>query len=256
MSDSVFAAGQHESVVAQLGLYVEVDGGTATARGEVHPEMCLPGTDRLRTSVLATWADVVTGFIAVQAMSPRIPLTLDLEVQVEQAPAAGSAVVCEAATLKVGRSVLVTEAAFRDVRTGAPLAAALASFIASPNPEHVFASEFPTVVDMSAPPRGPLAARAGCTVVAPGVAEIPHRPGNLNSSGAIQGGMVALVAEEAATSLLDTPAPLRSLSVRYLRPLSAGRARAVATAGAGGLAVVRISDAGTGKLGTIVTARA
>lgn len=256
MSDSVFAAGQRESVVSELGLYVEVGDDVATARGQVHPETCVPGTDVLRTSVLATWADVVTGFMAVRAMSPRIPLTLDLEVQVERPPEAGATVRCEASTVKVGRSVLVTEATFRDAGSGAALAVALASFIASPNPEHVFAFDFPTVVDMSGPPRAPLAARAACTVVERGVAEIPHRPGNLNSSGAIQGGMVALVAEEAATSLLDEPGALRSMSVRYLRPLAAGPARAAATPGEGGLAVVRITDLGTGKLGTIVTTRA
>jgi hypothetical protein len=40
----------------------------------------VPGTSRLRTSILATWADNLAGLLAVYAMAPRVPVTLDLDV--------------------------------------------------------------------------------------------------------------------------------------------------------------------------------
>ena len=167
--------------------------------GEVVPETCIPGTDVLRTSVIVTWADVVTGSVAGSMITERIPLTLDLEVQVQEPARLGDPMVIEAAPLKAGRTVAVAEARVRSEDTGAPIAYAIATFFASPNPAHVFADGFPDLGDM---PVGrlpePLADRAGITIVEPGVAEVPHRGKNLNASNAIQGGIVSLAAEESS----------------------------------------------------------
>ncbi|MCK9927475.1 hypothetical protein MXD62_09875, partial [Frankia sp. Mgl5] len=63
----------------------------------------------------------------------------------------------------------------------------------------------------------PLAERVGSVVVAPGTVEVPRRADGLNAGGAIQGGLVAFAAEEAATSSTQGPTALTSYG--------AGRAR-------------------------------
>jgi acyl-coenzyme A thioesterase PaaI-like protein len=206
-------------IVTELGLTVAIDGPVAVARAAVVPEVCVPGSVALRTSVLATWADVVTGMLVISAVAPRIPVTLDLEVQVIEPAVEGDTVTAEATVVKLGRTVLVSEARFHVEGSGALVALAYASFIASPNPDHVFPPDFQMPLRQK-PGRlsVPFAERAGCAIVAPGTAEVPWREDGLNASGSIQGGLVALAAEEAAASLADWPAWLSSLTLRYLRP--------------------------------------
>jgi acyl-coenzyme A thioesterase PaaI-like protein len=91
-------------------------------------------------------------------------------------------------------------------------------------------------------------------VLEPGIVEMPRRLDALNAVGAIQGGAVATALEEAAASLSPEPAHLESLTVRYLRPVMTGPARAVATA-VGDLRTVRLTDTATGKLCALATAR-
>lgn len=247
--------GAVSSFVNELALHSASDGDAILGRGEVLPEMCVPGTDVLRTSILATWADVVAGWIAGRAIDPRIPLTLDLEVQLEGQARAGTIVAAEASAVKVGRTVVVLETRFRDAESGAPVGLALVSFIASPDPAHVFPEGFPPPTNMEGRLTTPFAERVGCSVVEPGTVEVPHRRDGLNASGAIQGGIVALAAEEAASSLVPEPVVLHAFNVRYLRPFTVGPARAVAD-GTIDFAVVRLTDIGTGRLGAIATARA
>src|SRR6478609_7859954 len=94
-----------DSVVSEIGLAGVWEGDVVRGRGEVVPEICIPGTPILRTSVVATWADVVTGAVAGRSITPRIPLTLDLEVQIHQPARLGDRLVIEASALKVGRTV-------------------------------------------------------------------------------------------------------------------------------------------------------
>src|SRR4051812_6212062 len=103
-----------ESVVSEIGLAGAWEGDVVRGRGEVVPETCIPGTDVLRTSVVVTWADVVSGSVAGRSITPRIPLTLELEVHVATPARLGDRMVIEASSLKVGRTVAVTEARVRD----------------------------------------------------------------------------------------------------------------------------------------------
>ncbi len=254
MSDAAAPLSGGLSIISELGMSIEYGDGVIRGHAEVQKHACAPGTDVIRTSVLATWADVVTGVIAAHTINPRIPLTLDLEVQLQQQVTAGTPIVAEAVAVKIGRTIMVCEARFRHAETGAPLADALGSFIASPNPDHVFEGGFPSVRAIATRLSEPFADRAACAVVDRGTAEVPHQPGNLNSSGGIQGGILALAAEEAAGSLHDGPKILASMNLRYLRPFTIGPARAVAE-GDDRMAMVRVTDAGTGKLGAIVTTR-
>lgn len=242
-------------VVAELALMITAEGDVIRGRSTVVPEACVTGTDSLRTSVILTWADIIAGAVAGLAISPRIPLTLDLEVLVRKPFPVGSAVVAEASLVRAGRSVTVTEATFGDGSDPEPFAVVVATFVPSPDESHVFPNGFP----LPAFPEGnrlsaPFAERVGCRQVEPGIVEVPRRPDGLNAVGAMQGGVVALALEEAAATVSPEPTHLESLNVRYLRPVMVGPARAVATA-AGALRTVRLTDTATGKLCALATAR-
>jgi acyl dehydratase len=74
------------------------------------------------------------------------------------------------------------------------------------------------------------------------VAVLPRSDDGLNASGTVNGGLIALVVEEAALSL--TPgATLSSMALRYLRPVRIGPAVATADVRAG-LGRVEVRDAG------------
>lgn len=240
-------------VISELGLELDEDRALTRGRGQVFPEACVPGTDVLRTSVLATWADIVTGAVAGRAVEPRIPLTLDLEVQVAAPVRVGMAVDVQAEAVKVGRRVVVTTASFRDAATGEQLATAFASFMPSADPAAVFPDGFPRAIAVGRL-AVPLAERVGRVSVAAGVIDVPHRPDALNGVGAIQGGVLAFAAEEAAASLSAVPVLAEALVIRYLRPFVVGPARAVAT-GSDAACVVHVTDAGTAKLGLTATVR-
>jgi len=246
--------GMHpQSILGELGLFMEQEGLPLLAHAAVFSELCLPGTEALRLGVVGAWADLVTGTVAAEALDPRIALTLDLEVQALGAALTGTRVRVEAEAVKVGRSVTVCRARFDDDATGAPVAVAYASFMASPDPGHVWADGF-SRMQLDGRTAVPLAERMHLRHVAPGVVELPHQPDGLNASGAIQGGLVAVAVEEAARSTAGPDARVEMFNLRYLRPFTVGPARATATR-QGAVVVVELEDAGSGRLGAVATVR-
>jgi acyl-coenzyme A thioesterase PaaI-like protein len=241
-------------VVGELGLRVFKEDGLVFGRGEALAEASVPGTDVLRTSVLATWADVLTGCVAGEAVAPRIPLTLDLEVQVVAPVRTGTVVEVAATAVRVGRTIAVTTAKFLDATSGRLLAVSFTSFVPSPDASAVFTDGFPVPV-LDGRLSVAFAERIGARLLKSGVVEVPHRPDGLNAVGAIQGGLLAFAAEEAASSLSPEPVVAESLVLRYLRPFMVGPARAVATGEGPGFSVVQVSDAGADKLGLVATVR-
>ena len=89
----------------------------------------------------------------------------------------------------------------------------------------------------------PFAERAGCVRQEPGVALLVRSDDGLNSSNTINGGLIALVVEEAALSCAPGTT-LASLAMRYLRPARVGPLVATAT-GHGGVARVDVRDSGS-----------
>ena len=86
------------------------------------------------------------------------------------------------------------------------------------------------------------------------MAVLPRSDDGLNSSNTVNGGLIALVAEEAALSL-SPGATLSSLSLRYLRPVRVGPAVATAHARSG-LGQIEVRDAGSDdRLSVLATAR-
>jgi acyl-coenzyme A thioesterase PaaI-like protein len=208
----------------------------------ITPEMHVPGTSRLRTSILAVWADTLIGLLASQATAPRVPVTLELDVHLYcPAPAAGT-VLGIARTIKAGRSVFVAGVQFTS-GDGEPFGIASGSFMLAPDPGARFPSTFS--IEMEAQKERlamPLAERVGCERHGPGVAVLPRSEEGLNASGTVNGGLIALAAEEAVLSLAPG-ATLCSLGLRYLQPARIGPV--VATAHLrDGLGQVELRDSG------------
>lgn len=242
------------AVVSELGLRTEPAGDGLHGVAEITPEMWVPGTHVVRTSVLAVWADSVTGLLAGLSLQPRISVTLDLDLHLVHQPVGLGEVRLEATVVKAGRTVTVVGVHLFLDGASSPFAVGHGSFMASPNPDHVMHGGFPLML----PGHGrrlpcPLAERAGARRLGPGSAEVPWRPGNLNATGSIQGGLVALAIEEAALSAGAPGSVLTSLTLRYLRPFRSGPARARSDARDGVASVLVDTDAG--KPGAVATAR-
>ncbi|HXA75460.1 MAG TPA: hotdog domain-containing protein [Acidimicrobiales bacterium] len=221
----------------------------------VVPQMHAPGTDHLRISILAAWADVVAGYLAVETVGPRVPVTLELDVHLYR-PAPGAGLVRgEGTVMKSGRSVFVAGVDFLD-ENGEQFGFAAASFMASPDERLRIDSLAGRAPQPSGPRLAmPFAERAGCVRRAPGVAALAYSDEVLNASNTINGGLIALTAEEAVLSLSPPGASLASLDLRYLQAARVGPAVATAEV-RHGLGRVEVCDEGNeNRLCVAATAR-
>lgn len=246
--------GSRAHILHEIGFGVRrVDGGLA-GQAAVYPALHVPGTERLRTSVLAIWVDTLCGLMAAESTAPSVPVTVELDVHLYQ-PAPGSGVVsCTGTLLKRGRTLYVASV---DVTApdGSPLAAGAASFVTSPDPSVRLPPDFASDVPAAAGRLPvPLAERAGCERRGDGVAVLPRSEDGLNSSRTVNGGLIALAAEEAILSLAPGRT-LCSLGLRYLQPVRVGPLVATATV-RHGLGLVELRDAGSGdRLAVVATGR-
>jgi acyl-coenzyme A thioesterase PaaI-like protein len=245
-----------EGIFKEFGLVLEADGDDLVGRADVVPAMLVPGTDVLRLSVLAVWADTIIGLLAIQAIAPRVPATLELDVHVF-APIRNCKTVCMRAQLtRSGKSVLVFNVDFTDA-TGQPLGFCTSMFMAIPDPT------------ISIPPGNwalkrfsqssgellrPLAERVHCERLEPGVASLPWAQDTQNTARAINGGILAIAIEEAALSLASEQQTLSSLIVRYLRSVRTGPAIARASISED-LGRVEVIDASNNALSVAATVR-
>jgi acyl-coenzyme A thioesterase PaaI-like protein len=241
-------------LLSELGFTSRQVGGELQGTGAIAPPMHVPGTSVLRTSILASWADMLGGTLTMRVITPRVPVTLELDVHLYRpAPSAGRLRAVGRIT-KTGRSVTVIEVDFLDER-GETFAFGGSSFMAAPDSSITL--PWPASIDR--PPREPtmtlpIADRAGCKRQQPGTAVLPRIEDGLNGVGTIHGGLLALAAEEAVLSLApgDT---LSSLGLRYLQPVRVGPAVATATI-SGGLGRVDLRDSGReDRLAMTATAR-
>ncbi|MGF7235248.1 MAG: hotdog domain-containing protein [Frankia sp.] len=234
---------RNSHIITELGFAVSKDESGLNGTASVVPEMFVPGTTVIRTSVLATWTDVASGLLAVDVFAPRVPVTLDLNVQLYAPPRDVETINATARVIKAGRSVVVVTVALTG-DDGRELGLGGGSFMAAPDPTVTMPHQ--STGERIAPPVGrlrvPFAERARCEVREPGVATLPRSGDGLNASNTINGGLIALTVEEAALSL--TPgASLSSLSMRYLRPMRIGPAIATAQV-TGNVGRVEVRDAG------------
>lgn len=230
--------------------------GELTGEAELTPFMHVPGTQQLRTSILIMWADMLGGLLSLVTLRPRVPVTLELDVHLYR-PAPGSGrLTAVGRTVKAGRSVQVVESEFMD-SSGAVFAFSTGSFMSSHDTSITAPSPTASMRLVGNAPAlaVPLGERAGVARVAPGLAELPMSDEGLNSSKTMHGGLIAMVAEEAALALAPAGSTLSSLGIRYLSPIRTGPAIASA-AGSNGLFRAEIRDDGTaGRLAALATAR-
>lgn len=246
--------GTAQHLLSELGHVVTREGEELHASASVTPEMLVPGVAHLRTSILAIWADILTGLLVSESLAPRVPVTLELDVHLYR-PAPGSGALRGVArTIKTGRSVFVAGVEFSS-ESGEAVGFAAASFMSAPDPAVRFSSELR--VDLPPSQRRlsvPFAERAGCERREPGVVVLARSEDGLNSANTVNGGLIALAAEDAVLSL-SPGTTLCSLGIRYLQPVRIGPVVATATQ-EHGLGLVELRDAGNGdRLASIATTR-
>jgi acyl-coenzyme A thioesterase PaaI-like protein len=242
-------------IVRELGFVVERNhegiGGTAA----IVPHLCVPGTTSVRLSILATWTDIVSGLLAAEVLSPRVPVTLELDVHLFRPPEGLRTVHAHGRMLKAGRSV-VAVAVDLLADDGEPVGQGGASFMAAPDPGRTMptADAVAAATRQGGPLQVPFAERAACERRAPGVAVLARREDGLNASGSVNGGLIALAVEEAALST-SPGTTLSSLAMRYLRPVRVGPAVATAEV-VEGLGRVEVRDSGMDdRLAVVATTR-
>ena len=242
-------------VLSELGFDVGWVGDDLEGTVSIIDEMCVPGTSHLRTSLLATWADHLSGLLAATAVAPRVPVTLQLDVHL-YTPAPGSGTMRgRGRVLKAGRSVFFADVEF-SADGGDVFAMSTVSFMTSPDES----LNLPDNLSLHGPPPTqrlalPFAQRVGCERREPGTAVLPHSEEGLNSSNTFNGGLIALTVEEAALSLAAPGATVSSLILRYLRPIRIGPAVASARIGSG-LGEIEVRDAGNeNRLSVLATTR-
>jgi acyl-coenzyme A thioesterase PaaI-like protein len=242
-------------LLRELGFTVAQVGDRLHGTATFVPEMAVPGTDVLRASILATWADTLTGLLAVEDVAPRVPVTLQLDVQMHAPPRPAGRVHAVSRRVKAGRSVIVAAVDFTD-DAGTPLATGTGLFMVAPDPTLTMPSDL-RPLEALAVPGGPLtepfAQRARCRRRSPGVAVLECDEDGLNASRSLNGGLVALVVEEAALSA-QPGRTLAAMALRYLRPVRVGPA--VATAAVyGPVGEVTVTDGPDGALSVSATTR-
>jgi len=242
-------------IVGELGMAISAKGEALHGSAVITPEMHLPGTSVLRTSILAAFTDLLAGLLAGRLFGPRVPVTLDLAIDLFQPADRVGHVTGIGRPVKSGRTVFVAGVDF--TVDGEPLATATASFMPVPDeslrlPESALLLE--RTQDETMRLERPFADRAGCVRQGPGVALLVRSDDGLNSSNTINGGLIALVVEEAALSA-GGGATLASLAMRYLRPARVGPLVATAVT-EGAVASVEVRDSGSDdRLTTLATTR-
>jgi acyl-coenzyme A thioesterase PaaI-like protein len=248
------AAFGRRHVLQDLGWVVANEGEAQRGAAAIYPEMHVPGTSHVRTSILATWADVLCGYLAMDTLTPRVPVTLELDVHLYEPPPGTGVVNGIGRVLKAGRTIFVARVDFSN-EEGVAIGFAAASFMAAPDTTLTIAKD---VLERQAPEGNQLtvafADRAGCQRREPGVAALSSSDESLNASNTLNGGLIALAVEEAVLSLSPGNV-LTSLSLRYLQPVRMGPAVARATLRRD-LAQVEVTDAGNDdRLCVVSTAR-
>lgn len=253
--------GRRKHMLSELQFTVARDGldrGEVHGEAEVTPWMHVPGTPHLRTSILAVWADMLSGILTLYAVQPRVSVTQELDVHLYQ-PAPSSGIVrAEGRVVKAGRSVIVSHVDFTDSQ-GKPFGFSTSSFMASPDASFTVPPLKASMRFINNGPRlaAPFADRAGLIRRAvPGVAQLPVSDDGRNSTNSMHGGLIALTAEESVLSLAGDPgATVCSLQVRYLSAIRVGPAVATAS-GHRGLFRCEVRDRGKeDRLAAVATMR-
>ncbi len=294
MAFGAFPSAGH--LLSDLNMEAEVTTeSSARVRIPVTPHITGPDGG-VRAGVLAILVDVVGGSAVLRSLLPDRMATADLALQVLR-PAVGPYIEARATVLRRGRTTLVVEALVFDVDgdrsdpvgaygpddSGPPVAWASMTFAVLAGREaaskRVVSSDLPVVSSdlpvqwalTGAGLEGPITDALSFSVddAASGLVSVPVHDYLHNSFGAVQGGVMALLGEVAATELLGAnsgPGNARVVTDLQVAYLSLGRVGPIVSrsmkldggnAASGGSAVVELLDQGAGgRLTTVINARA
>lgn len=229
----------------------------------------LDGSGGLRIGVAAMAADIVSGETAIREALPGWVATANLSLQVEALPDEGTLCV-RPRLLRKGRTTLVQEVGLDHLESSRALGLGTVAFSLLPSrremQDRVAWAEHPSLQTVFGDGRNQLAApiteRLGFETDPsdPAITRAPMTDYVVNTLGAMQGGVVALLLETAAerfaTDRLEGPVRLRSLEIHYLSLARGGPIRAtvreVARLREGIWMRVELSDEGReGRLTTV-----
>ncbi len=264
--------------LSELGMEAEITSeSSASVRIRATPHL-LGADGGVRVGVVATLVDVVGGSAALRAVDPDWMATADLTVQMAR-PAVGPFVEARATVLRKGRTTLVVEAVVADVADDGlsdPVGWATMTFAILPGritaPLAASSSELPVrwSLDGGGLDRPVLDALGVVVDDAPrGIASLPVRDYLRNSFGAVQGGVMATLAEAAALAMVESsvgaesaPTVATDLQVSYL---ALGRIGPIVTrsrrldghhpSSGGAVAVELIDEGADRRLTTMVNVR-
>ena len=252
-----------------------VDERASRAHLEVTPELLTAG--RLGAGPLMTVVDVLAGSLVGRVVAPDWMATAQLSVPLA-GPPAGGRVVVDATVVRDGRTTVVMDAKLRtDPDDGASrrFGDAMLTFVRLPRRDtnfdmSAFEVRYGERASFSLPGSGlhrPYATALGVEVVdaTTGSVRLDVGPYVLNSFGAVNGGVVASIAAEAATALASTlgsgPVRVADAVVHYLTQGRVGpvvtEAEVVRIDAVGALVRVEVCDAGAledGRPRTMVVA--
>jgi uncharacterized protein (TIGR00369 family) len=272
-------------ILGDLGMEAEITSETtANVRIRVTPHITA-ADGGVRAGVLATLVDIVGGAVAARALRPDWMATADLSLQLVR-PAPGPWVEARGTVVRKGRTTLVIEALVVNVAddgsdvgvdggTGGPVPVAWATMTFAILPSRNAGAPLPAASDL--PVRwafdggglevSVLDALALSVVdAAGGRVSMPVGEYLVNSFGAVQGGVIALLGDVAGSEALGAaqgpggqPALVTDLQVAYLALGRVGpmvsRARVLddGSDGSRGSAVIELFDQGAdGRLTTVI----
>jgi acyl-coenzyme A thioesterase PaaI-like protein len=253
------------SVPTRLGTSAELRDGAMVGDVRSLPATTVHGA--MRVSAVVFFVDAVGG-IAIDTDPDTWSFTSDLSVRLP-AVAAPERILGRADVLRVGRrsatvAVPLTHPNGDDLGLGLEAFARVPRRDTDPPKPDIDRVMLAEVWAEVTPLDVPLREAAGLRVIdaATGVVELALRADLLNPAGALQGAMVALVAEaaaeELATATIGSPQVVTDIDIRYLAQTRRGpvqtRARFIGPPADGSI-VVDIVDVTADKLVTIVTLR-
>jgi len=244
------------SMISELGLIIRPDGDDLVSEATIFDGMKIPGTEILRLSVVATWADTVLGIQAMKSIVPSVPATVALDVHLIRPVVAKGVIFSRARVAKIGRTISEFIMDFRD-EADTLLGHGHALFMATPNPKYSIPAGDWVFKGFAKPWPGlalPLTQRIGCERTAPGVATLPWLKDIQNGTKAINGGILTVAVEEAALSAALPGQSLSSMTMTYQRSIRTGPAiaRAQITQDLGRVEVV---DASNNELAAFASVR-
>jgi acyl-coenzyme A thioesterase PaaI-like protein len=215
--DEAVITEDHYLAKLAIELDLDTDSGVSTASAPVRSELFAPGTNRIRTGLLATMVDMAAGHVPAGPVGP----TIDLRVHVFADPPTSGRVYLTCRPLRAGARLIVSETLLRATPTGEPFGRALTTFMnvrlgpgIRRGPRPLVAMDEPSFDEFLA-----------CRVADGRSLELDPETKFANGmQGTIQGGVQALFAELACEHALGQGRRLAAtdLDIRYLSRLRVG----------------------------------